>query len=166
MTTAIADHGQTWFIPPVEPGMKIMLNRIGGIYLIAVAVAVAVPAVVEPLYHVTTAAAPYSPIWSILNPLMTVAIVLGLAVAWRCKREVDQEGDDAPVSRAFLIANALFYGLLFCAILYLWNWFNLLSPAFTTIAPATASLVWIIVDAALPLLWGAAGVALLRGVTR
>ena len=139
-----------------------MLNRIGGIYLIAGAVAVAVHAVVEPLYHVTTAAAPYSATWSILNPLMTLAIVLGLAVAWRCQREVDQEGEDTPVSRAFLIANALFYGFLFFGMLYLWNWFNLLSPAFTSIAPGTASLVWIIVDAALPLLWGATGVALLR----
>lgn len=61
--------------------MKIVLNRIGGIYLIAVAVAVAVHAVVEPLFHVTTAAAPYSATWSIPNPLMTLAIVLGLAVA-------------------------------------------------------------------------------------
>lgn len=140
-----------------------MMNRIGGIYLIAMAVAVAVHAVVEPLYHVTTAAAPYSPLWSILNPLMAVAIVLGVAVAWRCKRAADLEGEDAPVTRAFLIANTLFYGLLFTGMLYLWNWFNLMSPGFTSIEPGTMSLVWIVVDAAMPLLWGATGIGLLRG---
>ncbi len=139
-----------------------MMNRIGGIYLLAIAVAVAVHTVVEPLYHVTTDAAPYSPVWSILNPLMAIAIVLGIAVAWRCKRSVDREGSDAPVTRAFLIANTLFYGFLFTGIMYIWNWFNLMSPGFTSIAPGTASLVWIIVDAALPLLWATAGLALLR----
>ena len=139
-----------------------MMNRIGGIYLLAVAVAVAVHTVVEPLYHVSAEGQPYSPLWSILNPLMAVAIVLGAAVAWRCKRAVDQEGDDAPVSRAFVIANAMFYGFVFFGIMYLWNWFNLLSPGFTAIEEGTVSLVWIVVDAGLPLLWGAAGVALLR----
>ena len=140
-----------------------MMNRIGGIYLIAIAVAVAVHTVVEPLYHASAEGQPYSPLWSILNPLMVVAIALGLEVAWRCKRAVDREGGDAPVSRAFLIANAMFYGFLFFGIMYMWNWFNLLSPGFTAISAGTASLVWIIVDAALPLLWGAAGVALLQG---
>ncbi|MCY4564821.1 MAG: hypothetical protein OXE40_10140 [Gammaproteobacteria bacterium] len=139
-----------------------MMNRIGGIYLIAVAVVVAVHTVVEPLYHVSAAGQPYSPFWSILNPLMAVAIVLAVAAAWRCKRAVDQEGGDAPVSRAFLIANTLFFGLLFFGIMYVWNWFNLMSPGFTAISEGTVSLVWIVVDAALPLLWGATGVALLR----
>lgn len=139
-----------------------MMNRIGGIYLLAVAVAVAVHTVVEPLYHVSAEGLPYSPLWAILNPLMAVAILLGAAVAWRCKRAVDREGDDAPVSRAFLVSNAMFYGFVFFGIMYLWNWFNLLSPEFTAIEEGTVSLVWIVVDAALPLLWGAAGVALLR----
>ena len=139
-----------------------MMNRIGCIYLIALAIAVAVHTVVEPLYYVSVEGQPYSPLWSILNPLMALAIVLGVIAAWQFKRAVDQEGDDAPVSRAFLIANTLFFGLLFFGIMYLWNWLNLLSPGFTAISEGTVSLVWIIVDAALPLLWGATGVALLR----
>ena len=139
------------------------MNRIGGFYLIAVAVVVAVHTVVEPLYHVSVDGQPYSPLWSVLNPLMALAIVLGVAAAWRCKRAVAGEAEDAPVSRSFLIANTLFFGLLFFGILYFWNWFNLLSPGFTAIPPETVTLVWIIVDAALPLLWGATGVALVRG---
>ena len=139
-----------------------MMKRIGGFYLVAIAVAVAVHTVAEPLYYVSSDAAPYSPVWSILNPLMAIAIVLGVAVAWRCKRAVDQEGSGAPVTRDFLVANTMFYGLLFTGIMYLWNWFNLMNPGFAHIAPGTASLVWIIVDAALPLLWASAGFALLR----
>ena len=139
-----------------------MLKQIGGIYLIGIAVLVAAHAVVEPLYYTSTVDQPYSPLWSILNPLMTLAVLIGAAVAWRCKRAVDQEGEDAPLSRAFLIANTMFYGFVFFGILYVWNWFNLMSPGFTAISEGTVSLVWIVIDAALPLLWGTAGVGLLR----
>ena len=139
------------------------MNRIVGFYLVAMAVILAVHTVVEPLYHVSADGQPYSPLWTIINPLTALAVVLGVIAAWQCKRAVDKEGDDGPVSRAFLIANTLFFGLLFVGILFFWNWFNLLSPGFTAIPPETVSLVWIIVDAALPLLWGATGVALLRG---
>ena len=139
------------------------MNRIVGIYLVAMAVILAVHTVVEPLYHVSADGQPYSPLWTIINPLTALAVVLGVIAAWQCKRAVDKEGEDGPVSRAFLIANTLFFGLLFLGILFFWNWFNLLSPGFTAIPPETVSLVWIIVDAALPLLWGATGVALIRG---
>ena len=139
------------------------MNRIVGVYLVAMAVILAAHTVVEPLYHVSADGQPYSPLWTIINPLTALAVLLGVAAAWQCKRAVDKEGEDGPVSRAFLIANTLFFGLLFVGILFFWNWFNLLSPGFTAIPPETVSLVWIIVDAALPLLWGATGVALLRG---
>ena len=39
----------------------------------------------------------------------------------------------------------------------------MLSPAFTAVGTETASLVWILIDATLPLLTGAMGVFLLRG---
>ena len=139
------------------------MNRIVGIYLVAMAVILAVHTVVEPLYHVSADGQPYSPLWTIINPLTALAVVLGVIAAWQCKRAVDKEGEDGPVSRAFLIANTLFFGLLFVGILFFWNWFNLLSPGFTAIPPETVSLVWIVIDAALPLLWGATGIALIRG---
>ena len=58
-----------------------MAKKIIGIYLILVAVLVGVHAVVEPLYHVSTEARPYSPAWDILNAMMIVALVLGLVCA-------------------------------------------------------------------------------------
>ncbi len=139
-----------------------MAARIGGVFFIAVAVVIAVHTVVEPLYHVSAEGQPYSPVWEVLDPLMVVAVALGALLAWRRKRAVDLEGD-GPVTREFLAANALFFGFLFVGVLLLWSWFNLLSPGYTAAGPETASLVWMVIDAGLPLLCGATGVALLRG---
>ena len=77
-------------------------------------------------------------------------------------QRVDRNPDRSAITRAWLAANTQFYGLLFVAILLLWNWFNLLSPGFTAIGDATASLVWILIDALLPLLLGSLGISLLR----
>ena len=65
----------------------------------------------------------------------------------------------APITRECLAAHALFYGFLF------WNWFNLLSPEFTAVGTDTSDLVWGFINAALPLLAGTLGLALLRGDT-
>lgn len=138
-----------------------MARKIVGAYLILVAVLVGVHTVVEPLYHVSTEARPYSPAWDILNALMIVALALGLVFGYIRKSRAD--GDGGAVSREFLTSNTLFYGLLFVSILFFWNWFNLQSPAFTAIGAETVGLVWILVDALLPLLTGALGVSLVRG---
>ena len=138
-----------------------MPKKILGIYLIVVAVAVAVHTVVEPLYHVSTEARPYSAAWDVLNVLMAAALVLGLVYGYLRKSRVD--GDDAGVTREYLAANTLFYGFLFVSILFFWNWFNLHSPEFTAIGDETISLVWIVIDATLPLVTGAMGVHLVRG---
>ena len=49
------------------------------------------------------------------------------------------------------------------SILFFMNWFNIQSPEFTAIGDETISLVWIIIDATLPLLTGAMGIHLARG---
>ena len=135
-----------------------MLRKTIGIYLILVAVLVGVHTVVEPLYHVSTEARPYSAAWDILNPMMIVALVLGLVYGYLRKSSADSDGGG--VTREYLTANTLFYGFLFVSILFFWNWFNLQSPDFTAIDDETVSLVWIVVDALLPLVTGAMGVHL------
>ena len=139
------------------------LKRISGIFLVLMAVAVAVHTVVEPLYHTSSKGQPYSPLWDILDPLMALAIALGVIFGYLRKKEVDSEGGSGAVTREFVVANAQFYGFLSVGILFFWNWFILLSPAFTTVGADTASLVWILIDATLPLLAGAMGMFLLRG---
>ena len=135
-----------------------MLKKFCGVYLIAVAVVVAVHTVVEPLYHVSGPGQAYSPFWTILDPLMALAIVLGVIFGYTRKQGCGGE----EVTREFLVSNTLFYGFLFVGILFFWSWFNLLSPDFTAIGDQTASLVWIIIDAALPLFAGVTGIHLLR----
>ena len=139
-----------------------MLKRISGVILIVMAVVVAVQTIVEPLYHTSSEGQPYSPLWSIIGWLMMLPIALGLIYGYLRKKDVDSEGGGA-VTREFLAANTQFYGFLFVGILFLWNWFNQLSPGFTAIGADTVTLVWILVDAALPLLSGAMGMFLLRG---
>ena len=139
-----------------------MLKRISGVILIVMAVVVAVQTIVEPLYHTSSEGQPYSPLWSIIGWLMILPIALGLIYGYLRKKDVDSEGGGA-VTREFLAANTLFYGFLFVGILFLWNWFNQLSPGFTAIGADTVTLVWILVDAALPLLSVAMGMFLLRG---
>ena len=137
-----------------------MLKKIIGIYMVAVAVLVGAHTVLEPLYHVSTEARPYSPLWDILNAMMIVALVLGIAYSYLRKSSVDN--DENPSTREFIAANTLFYGFLFVSILFFWNWFNLLNPEFTAIGAETVSLVWIVIDALLPLVTGAMGVHLVR----
>ena len=137
-----------------------MLKKVVGIFLIVVAVLVGAHTVVEPLYHVSTEARPYSAAWDILNPVMIVALVLALIFSYARKRSVD--ADESAPTREFISANTLFYGFLFVSILMFLNWFNLRSPEFTAIGDETTSLVWIIIDALLPLLAGAMGIHLVR----
>ena len=142
--------------------MMDMFNRIVGVFLIAMAVLIAVHTVIEPLYHTSEGGQPYSPVWEILNPLMALAILLGLRVAYMSKKAV---AGDVAVTRAYLLANTLFYGFLFVGIMFLWNWFTVLSPGYAAAGSDTNSLVWILIDASLPLLMGVTGSSLLAEAT-
>ena len=64
------------------------LKRISGIFLVLMAVAVAVHTVVEPLYHTSSKGQPYSPLWDILDPLMALAIALGVIFGYLRKKDV------------------------------------------------------------------------------
>ena len=109
-----------------------ILKRAVGVFLIVVGVVVALHTIVEPLYHTTSDAQPYAPLWNILDPIMAVAIVLTVIFAYIRKRDVDGSGG-ATITREFLTANTIFYGILFVGIMFFWNWFNQLSPAYATV---------------------------------
>ena len=139
------------------------IRRIVGVVLVAIGTVVAVHMIVEPLYHASSEANPYSPIWNILDPFMALAVVLGVIFGYIRKKGMGHEGGGAPITREFLSASTLFYGFLFVGILFFWNWFNLLSPGFTAVGTDAVSLVWAFIDAALPLLSGVMGLSLLKG---
>ncbi len=143
-------------------------KRIVGIVLVVIGVTVAVHTIVEPLYHVSSETYPYSSLWTLLDPLMGLAIILGLIVSYPRVKRASSAGPDVPVTWERLAASTIFYGFLGMGILFFWSWFNTMSVS-AAFAPGKGEdvsvLVWMIIDTLLPLLLGATGVSLLRGDT-
>ena len=136
------------------------LKRIIGVVLIVIAAIIAIQTVLEPIYHTSTTDSPYSSTWDYINPLSLISIILGVIFGYIRMRRA---GADASVQE-FIAANTLFYGFMFAAIIFLWNWFGIsdVGQDFTGVDHGTRSLVWILLNATLPLLNGAMGVHLLR----
>ena len=136
------------------------LKRFIGVVLIIIAAAVAIQAILEPLYHTSTEDSPYSSAWDYINPLSAIAIILGLIFGYI---RLSGVGADSSVQE-FIAANTLFYGFIFTAILFFWNWFGIMEIAsdFTAVSHGTRGLVWILFDAILPPLNIAMGIHLLR----
>ena len=73
------------------------LTRLVGGVLLAIGAVVAVHTIIEPLYHVSSAASPYSPMWRIIDPLEALAVVLGVICGYLRTRSVAHDGA-APIS--------------------------------------------------------------------
>ncbi|MCE2393812.1 hypothetical protein J4G02_04325 [Candidatus Poribacteria bacterium] len=136
------------------------LKRVIGVVLILIAAIVAIHAVIEPLYHTSSDAQPYSSAWDWINWLSVISIILGLIFSYI---RMSRAGESAS-GQEFVAANVLFYGFLFSAILFFWNWFGISGAGqdFTAVSADVRSLVWILFDALHPLLNGALGAHLLR----
>ena len=132
------------------------LRRVVGAVLLLTAVLVGLYFVVDQLEVLPL-------LWPPLNYLMALSVVLGVIFAYLRKRSLEAAGLDRIVTRRYLEANILFYGLLAIAMLFFWNWFDLLFDADPQ--DTDHHIVWIIVDTIGPLLWGALGIFLLRGDT-
>ena len=136
------------------------LKRVIGVVLILIAAIVAIHTVIEPVYHTSSDAQPYSSAWDWINWLSAISIILGLIFGYI---RMSRAGDGSSVQE-FVAANTLFYGFLFAAILFFWNWFGISGAGqdFTAVSADTRGLVWIVFDALHPLLSGALGAHLLR----
>ncbi len=136
------------------------LKKVIGVVLIIIAAIVAIHTVIEPLYHTSTEDNPYNhSVWAYINVLSAISIVLGVIFSYA---RMSRIGENSSVQE-FIAANTLFYGFMFAAILFFWNWFGIRNAdSFTAVGAETRSMVWIIVDALLPLLNGALGAHLLR----
>ena len=135
-------------------------KRFIGIVLIVIAAIVAIQTIIEPVYHVSTDDSPYSSAWDIINWLSAISIILGLIFGYI---RMSRVGADSSVQE-FIAANTLFYGFIFTAIIFFWNWFGILGIGadFKAVNDQTRSLVWILFDAIFPLLNIAMGIHLLR----
>ncbi len=135
-------------------------KRFIGVVLIVVAAIVAIQTILEPIYYTSTDESPYSSAWDIINWLSAISIILALIFGSMRMRSV---GEDSSVQE-FIAANTLFYGFIFTAIIFFWNWFGILGIGsdFTAVSMDTRSLVWILFDAIFPALNIAMGIHLLR----
>ncbi len=136
------------------------LKRVIGVALIIIAAIVAIQTVLEPIYHTSTEDSPHSSAWDYINWLSAISIILGVIFSYS---RMSRAGADASVQE-FIAANTMFYGFMFAAIIFLWNWFGIsdIGSDFTAVNMGTRQFVWILFDAILPLLNGAMGAYLLR----
>ena len=141
-----------------------IIKRIVGAILIIAAIVLAAHTVVEPLYFdsSTTGSGYNESVWALINPLTALAVVLGVVFGYVRLGRSGSEGG-AVVTREFLAANTQFFGVLFLGILFFFNWFNLLSSDFNAVGPDAVALIWIALDAGLPLIWFPMGLHLLKG---
>lgn len=137
------------------------LKKVIGVFLILVAAIVAIHTVAEPLYYKSTPEQPYNnSAWLYINILSAISLVLGIIITYNRKSNVSESSS----VQEYIAANTLFFGFMFAAILFFWNWFGLINPGgdYTPTKSDTGATVWIIFDAILPLLNGALGMYLLR----
>lgn len=140
-----------------------VVRRVIGAYLIIIAAIVGIFSVVEPWFHASTAASPYSPAWEFINPFTGIGCVLGAAFAFIRKRALDAVSGDA-VTWTRLAASAQFYGIMAVALLYLWNWFFTLNiDSYTPVDLGVFGLSWKPTDVAFPLIAGSIGIGMWKG---
>ena len=136
------------------------LKRVIGVVLIVIAAIVAIQTIIEPIYHTSTDDSPYSSAWDIINWLSAISIILGLIFSCMHMSRISENSS----VQEFIGANSLFYGFIFVAIIFFWNWFGIMGVAsdFTAVSMDTRALVWILFDAIFPPLNIAMGLSLLR----
>ena len=143
-----------------------IIKRIIGVFLVIHGVACGLFSIIEHLFDYVSgldaSALGYSPVWLYLDPATAVGIALALLFALLRKMATQRDGSaGAGITRAYLEANALFYGFLFVAILFYRLWLGDLTGRGSF--PVAADVQWSIVYALYPLLSVALGIALARG---
>ena len=136
------------------------LKKLGSVYLIGVAVAVAVWFIVNPLL---ADALNVTAIWQVLDVLMVVALAIALAANYARKGEEDGGDPAGGVTRRYLEVNVAFYLTAAVTILFLHNWFSLLAEGADSLdGNHQAWVIWAAVDTVLPLIVGITGCRLWR----
>ena len=132
-----------------------VLRRILGVVHILVAIIVGVQFVAWRLYD-------SGAVWDVLNIIMLVAIALALYFNWERKRNHDGSSDGS-VNREYLESNLMFYATIVLAVLFVFNWLNLLVNGSTDVGEESMhDIVWVVVDILIITVSGATGGYLLR----
>lgn len=137
-----------------------VLRRIGAVYLIAVAVAVAVFFIVNALLDDTL---DVLQVWYVLDVAMLIGLAVALIFNYSRKMEVGGRDPESGVTLRYLEVNVAFYATAAVTILFLHNWLSLLAQGADSLdGNHQAWVIWAFVDTALPLVLGVTGCALWR----
>ena len=136
------------------------LRRVGAVYLIGVAAAVAVFFIVNTFLDDTL---DVLQVWYVLDVLMLIGLAVALAFNFSRKMDAGGRDPESGVTLRYLEVNAAFYVTAAVTILFLHNWFSLLSQGADSLdGNHQAWVIWAFVDTALPLVLGATGFGLWR----
>ena len=102
-----------------------IVRRLLGVFLVVIALVVAVNLMATPLYH--DGSDDY-PIWKIVNWFMAVGVVVALIVNALRKHAMGSGGANEPSVREYLKVNLTFYTTVVLTILFFWEWFWTLNP--------------------------------------
>ncbi len=135
------------------------LKRAAGAYLVIIAVVVAIYFAVNPFLVNSIGADSVEDIWLVFDVLMLIGLVVGLIYNYSRKLAVDKDAGQG-LSRAYFEANTAFFVTAGVTILFLHNWFSLLSGV-PLGAPHDGNhqawLIWAAVDTILPIVLGITG---------
>ncbi len=134
-----------------------------GVFLIAVGALVAVYFVVNPFLAENTSL-DVQAVWSALDVLMAVGLVIALALNYADKGEAGRRDENGQTDlRRYLSVNAVFYATAAIAILFLHNWFSGLAQGQDWLdGNHSAWVIWAIVDTILSLVFVVTGLRQLR----
>ncbi len=96
-------------------------------------------------------------IWSVLDPLMVIAILVTIWVAFRRKTEIDSSEENS-LSKDYFEANIALYGGIALLAALLWNWIG----SRWSYPLVSFQWLWILIDLTLPLLLFSTGRRLTR----
>lgn len=139
------------------------VKQLGGIYLIAVSLAVVVYFIINSFF-VANDTFDVQAAWNVLDVLMVIALAIGLALSFADKAEERRQraAGNSDAGR-YIAVNGTFYGIVVVTILFLHNWFNLLANGADALSGnVTYWTLWAVIDTLLPLTLAIAGVRQLR----
>ena len=142
-----------------------IIKRIVGVVLIIAAVVLAVHTVVEPLYFdsSTTSSGYNESVWALINSLSAFAVVLGVAFGYaRIRKSGDPRAARRSPENSWL---PIYSSSESCS----WESCSSSTGSIFSVqismrwVPTRVALVWLAIDAGLPLIWFPMGLHLLKG---
>ena len=115
---------------------NVLLKRIKALFLVAMAIAVALNLILTPVYH---NGAPDYPVWEIMNWFMAAAVIVALIANIMRKRSLNKETTSA---LDYLRASITYYGAIALTMLFFWEWFWILNPDSETGEAITSHVIY------------------------